>query len=55
MMTEATKNELIKSMAFGFLDADIAEIEEMSFDEVTAFRQEHSAEIKAKEKAIAKK
>lgn len=50
-MTEATKNEIIKAMAYRYSDADIADNEDMSIEDVAAFRKDHEAEIKAKESA----
>lgn len=51
-MTEETRKEIIKSMAYGMLDDDVAAIEEMSITEVKAFREENAAAIEAKGKEL---
>lgn len=47
-MTEATTNEIIKAMAYGFSDEEIAEEECMSIEDVREFRKAHADEIKAR-------
>lgn len=47
-MTYEEKNEIIKAMAYGFTDEQVAEECEMTAEEAAAFRREHSAEIAEK-------
>ena len=47
-MSNAEINEVIKAMAYGFTDEQIAEECEMTVEEAAAFRKEHSAEIAKK-------
>lgn len=47
-MSNAEINEIIKAMAYGFTDEQIAEECEMTVEEAAAFRKEHSAEIAKK-------
>lgn len=47
-MSNAEINEIVKAMAFGFTDEQVAEECEMSVKEAAAFRKEHSAEIAKK-------
>lgn len=44
-MTECEKKELIKSIALGMSFENVAEIYEMSADDVNAFYKEHKSEI----------
>ena len=44
-MTECEKKELIKSIAMGMSFEDVAEIYEMSADDVNAFYKDHKSEI----------
>ena len=47
-MSNAEINEIIKAMAYGFTDEQVAEECEMTVEEAAAFRKEHSAEIAKK-------
>ena len=47
-MSNAEINEIIKAMAYGFTDEQVAEECEMTVEEAAAFRTEHSAEIAKK-------
>lgn len=44
-MTECERKELIKSIAMGMSFADIAEVYEMSVDDVNTFYNQHKSEI----------
>ena len=44
-MSKAEIKEIIKAMAYGFTDEQVAEECEMTVEEAAAFRKEHSAEI----------
>ena len=47
-MTYEEKNEIIKAMAYGFTNEEVAEECEMTVEEVAAFRKEHAADIAKK-------
>lgn len=47
-MSNAEINEIVKAMAYGFTDEQVAEECEMSVEEAAAFRKKHSAEIEKK-------
>lgn len=47
-MSNAEINEIIKAMAYGFTDEQVAEECEMTIEEAAAFRAEHSSEIEKK-------
>ena len=47
-MSNAEINEIIKAMAYGFSDEQVAEECELTVEEAAAFRKEHSAEIAKK-------
>lgn len=47
-MSNAEINEIIKAMAYGFTDEQVAEECEITVEEAAAFRAEHSAEIARK-------
>lgn len=47
-MNKEEINEIVKAMAYGFSDEEVAEECEMSVEAAAAFRAEHAAEIKAK-------
>ena len=47
-MSNAEINEIIKAMAYGFTDEQVAEECEITVEEAAAFRAVHSAEIARK-------
>ena len=47
-MSNAEINEIIKAMAYGFTDDQVAEECEITVEEAAAFRTEHSAKIARK-------
>ena len=47
-MSNAEINEIIKAMAYGFTDEQVAEECEISTEEAAAFREDHADEIAGK-------
>ena len=47
-MSNAEINEIIKAMAYGFTDEQVAEEHEISIEEAAAFRRDHADEIAKK-------
>lgn len=47
-MSNAEINEIVKAMAYGFTDEQVAEECEITVEEAAAFRAEHSDEIAEK-------
>ena len=47
-MTEQTIQEIIKTFAYGYTAAHVAELEEMALEEAQKFETEHAEEIEQK-------
>lgn len=47
-MTEQTVQEIVKSFAYGYTAEKVAELEEMTLEEMQKFEAEHAAEIEQK-------
>ena len=47
-MNKEEINEIVKAMAYGFSDEEVAEECEMTVEEAAAFRKEHAADIAKK-------
>ncbi|MCD7828896.1 MAG: hypothetical protein LUG58_00475 [Clostridiales bacterium] len=47
-MTEETKKEIIKAFAYDYTPEEVAEMEGMTVEEATAFREENMAAIAEK-------
>lgn len=47
-MNKEEINEIVKAMAYGFTDEEVAEECEMTVDEAAAFRKEHADDIAKK-------
>ena len=47
-MNKEEINEIVKAMAYGFTDEEVAEECEMTVEEAAAFRKEHAADIAKK-------
>ena len=49
-MSDETKQEVIKAIAFGMSDEDIANFAEITMDELVSFKLDYTAEIEARRK-----
>ena len=49
-MSEETTQEVIKAIAFGMEDEDIANFAEITMDELESFKLDYAAEIEARKK-----
>jgi hypothetical protein len=51
-MSEETTQEVIKAIAFGMEDEDIANFAEITMDELESFKLDHAKEIEERKKEV---
>lgn len=51
-MSEETTQEVIKAIAFGMEDEDIANFAEITMDELESFKFDHAKEIEERKKEV---